>query len=137
MSDASYEAETTAKAAESGNKATERFLQNTAFANVQADQARISRIASRVIKAMNDAVIEEEVTYDEYNILKAWLIKMGNDGEWPLFLDVWLEHSVEEVHNSAKKGTKGTIEAPTTFPTHLPRTPLQPSRSVQTSPVPH
>lgn len=112
MSDASYEAETTAKAAESGNKATERFLQNTSFAQVQADQDRINRIASRVIKAMNDAVIEEQVTYDEYNILKAWLIKMGNDGEWPLFLDVWLEHSVEEVHNSAKKGSKGTIEGP-------------------------
>jgi catechol 1,2-dioxygenase len=121
MSDASYEAETSAKAAESGNKATERFLQNTAFANVQADQDRISRIATRVIKAMNDAVIEEEVTYDEYNILKAWLIKMGTDGEWPLFLDVWLEHSVEAVHNSAKKGTKGTIEGPY----YVPNAPTQ------------
>ena len=34
------------------------------------------------------------------------------DGEWPLFLDVWIEHVVEEVANADREGSKGTIEGP-------------------------
>ncbi|CAB4889270.1 MAG: catechol 1,2-dioxygenase [Actinobacteria bacterium] len=112
MTEDSYSAEAQAKAADSGAAATEGFLQRTAKANVTVDKARINRIATRLVKALNDVVADEEVTYDEYNIFKAWLIKMGSDGEWPLFLDVWLEHSVEEVHNSKRQGSKGTIEGP-------------------------
>lgn len=112
MSNDSYEAETTAKAAASGNAATEGFLQRTQKANIVADVARTNRIATRMVKALNDVAREENVTYDEYNVFKAWLIKMGTDGEWPLFLDVWLEHTIEENHNADKQGSKGTIEGP-------------------------
>lgn len=112
MSDDSYKAETTAKAAESGNAATEQFLQSAKLQNVTADTARINRIATKMVKALNDVAREENVTYAEYNIFKAWLIKMGTDGEWPLFLDVWLEHTIEENHNANKHGSKGTIEGP-------------------------
>jgi catechol 1,2-dioxygenase len=112
MSNDSYEAEVTAKAAASGNAATEGFLQRTQKANIVADVARTNRIATRLVKALNDVAREENVTYDEYNVFKAWLIKMGTDGEWPLFLDVWLEHTIEENHNADKQGSKGTIEGP-------------------------
>lgn len=120
MSEDSYTAETTAKAAESGNAATDKFLRDVKKGNIVHDVARINRIASRIVKAINDTVIDEKVTYDEYNVFKAWLIKMGMDGEWPLFLDVWVEHSVEEVHNSQKHGSKGTIEGPY----YVPNAPL-------------
>ncbi|MDO5493921.1 MAG: dioxygenase, partial [Nesterenkonia sp.] len=50
--------------------------------------------------------------YEEYNILKSWLIQVGEDGEWPLFLDVWLEHTIEDVNSREREGTKGTIEGP-------------------------
>jgi catechol 1,2-dioxygenase len=72
----------------------------------------VNRLASRLVKAINDTVLEEKVTYDEYNAVKAWLIKVGEDGEWPLFLDVWVEHSVEQVANENRHGSKGTIEGP-------------------------
>jgi catechol 1,2-dioxygenase len=111
MSNTSYYDETEARAAESGRNATERFRQRSGR-SVAADQTRVSRLATRVIKAVNDTVIEERVTYEEYNALKAWLIKVGEDGEWPLFLDVWVEHSVEEVANDHRAGSKGTIEGP-------------------------
>jgi catechol 1,2-dioxygenase len=111
MSNTSYYDETEARAAESGRNATERFRQRSG-GSVAADQNRVSRLATRVIKAVNDTVIEERVTYEEYNALKAWLIKVGEDGEWPLFLDVWVEHSVEEVANDHRAGSKGTIEGP-------------------------
>ena len=75
-----------------------------------------ARLAGRVIKAINDTVLDEKVTYDEYNAFKAWLIQVGEDGEWPLFLDVWVEHSVEEVANSNRHGSKGSIEGPYYIP---------------------
>lgn len=104
--------EATGTAAQAGAGATARFRQSGKTAGASADQERVSRLAGRLIRAVNDTVLEEKVTYDEYNALKAWLIKVGEDGEWPLFLDVWVEHSVEEVANANRHGSKGTIEGP-------------------------
>lgn len=103
--------EEVATAAASGASATARFRSDKQIA-ATTSQERVDRLASRIIKAINDTVIDEQVTYDEYNALKAWLIKVGEDGEWPLFLDVWVEHSVEEVANADREGNKGTIEGP-------------------------
>lgn len=61
-------------------------------------------------------MISTSDTYDEFNALKAWLIQVGEDGEWPLFLDVWLEHSVEEVATDHREGSKGSIEGPYYIP---------------------
>jgi catechol 1,2-dioxygenase len=104
--------ETEASAAASGNAATDRFRQSGKTAAIQASTERVNLLAGKLIKAANDIVLEERVTYDEFNALKAWLIKVGEDGEWPLFLDVWLEHSVEDVATSHRKGNKGSIEGP-------------------------
>lgn len=101
-------------AAVSGSLASERFAERIAStqSNGVVDTERVDLLAGKAIKALNDIVIEERVSYDEYNALKAWLIKVGEDGEWPLFLDVWLEHSVEEVATSHREGNKGSIEGP-------------------------
>lgn len=101
----------TATAAGSGANATERFRSDKKIA-AKVSPARVSLLASRVIQAINDTVTEERVTYEEYNAVKSWLIQAGLDGEWPLFLDVWIEHSVEEVANAHRDGSKGTIEGP-------------------------
>jgi catechol 1,2-dioxygenase len=110
----SYNLETEAKAAESGANASAQFLARQAAQNADrvVDTERVNLLASRAVKALNDIVLEEKVSYEEYNAFKAWLIKVGEDGEWPLFLDVWLEHSVEEVANEHREGSKGTIEGP-------------------------
>jgi catechol 1,2-dioxygenase len=112
MTDDSFDAERTAKAAASGANATEQFRQRAGATHAEADAARVSRVAGRAIQALNQVILEEKVTYEEYNALKAWLIRVGEDGEWPLFLDVWLEHSVEEVASEDREGSKGTIEGP-------------------------
>jgi catechol 1,2-dioxygenase len=103
--------ETTATAAASGANATERFRSDKILAT-EVSTERVNVLASRVVKALVDTVMEEKVAYDEYNALKSWLIKVGEDGEWPLFLDVWIEHAVEEVANADREGSKGTIEGP-------------------------
>jgi catechol 1,2-dioxygenase len=99
-------------AVEAGSKATERFTASGKLAQLDVPKERVSLLAGALIKAANDIVVEHEVTYEEYNALKAWLIKVGTDGEWPLFLDVWLEHTVEDVNSQDRPGTVGTIEGP-------------------------
>ena len=108
--------ESTASAAASGSAATDRFRQSGKTAAVHASQERVNLLASKLVNAVNDIVLEERVTYDEYNAFKAWLIKVGEDGEWPLFLDVWVEHSVEDVATSHRHGNKGSIEGPYYIP---------------------
>jgi catechol 1,2-dioxygenase len=109
--------ETQASAAASGNAATTRFRESGKTGqSADISTERVSVLAGRIIKAANDIVLEERVTYDEYNALKSWLIKVGEDGEWPLFLDVWLEHSVEDVATSHREGNKGSIEGPYYIP---------------------
>ncbi|MEV7649398.1 catechol 1,2-dioxygenase [Arthrobacter sp. NPDC089319] len=108
--------ESTASAAASGNAATDRFRQSGKTSAVHASQERVNLLASKLVNAVNNIVLEERVTYDEYNAFKAWLIKVGEDGEWPLFLDVWVEHSVEDVATSHRHGNKGSIEGPYYIP---------------------
>ena len=78
--------QTQGTAAASGAGASARFRENKDF-SAATSQERVSKLAGRVIKAINDTVLEEEASYGEYNALKAWLIKVGEDGEWPLFLN--------------------------------------------------
>jgi catechol 1,2-dioxygenase len=101
-----------AKAADSGNKATERFKESGKRAGVGVPQERVSLLAREVLEAVYATIRRHKVTYSEYNALKAWLISVGEDGEWPLFLDVWVEHVVEEVATENRQGSKGTIEGP-------------------------
>lgn len=98
-------------AADSGRLATERFAQKERGA-ASVDQARVSAIATDAISALHEVIRKHRVDYAEYDALKAWLIRVGQDGEWPLFLDVWVEHVVEEVVNADRKGAVGTIEGP-------------------------
>jgi catechol 1,2-dioxygenase len=108
MSDQTIEQPT---AAASGASATDRFLHDKQVA-AAASQDRVDTLATEVITAVHDVIRRHDVTYEEYNALKAWLIQVGLDGEWPLFLDVWIEHVVEEVANERRVGSKGTIEGP-------------------------
>ncbi|GAB3993294.1 catechol 1,2-dioxygenase [Nocardioides marmoraquaticus] len=101
----------TATAAATGANATQRFASDKQVA-AQTPPERVSLLAREVLSAIHDTIERHEVTYDEYNALKAWLIQVGEDGEWPLFLDVWVEHAVEEVAGKSREGSKGTIEGP-------------------------
>ncbi|WP_326566400.1 catechol 1,2-dioxygenase [Amycolatopsis rhabdoformis] len=98
-------------AAASGASATERF-QERAKSSAASDAARVDAIATDALAALHEVVRKHQLTYDEYNAFKAWLIRVGEDGEWPLFLDVFLEHEVEKVANASREGTAGSIEGP-------------------------
>jgi catechol 1,2-dioxygenase len=102
----------TATAAASGASATERFRTDKLAGVAATPPERVDALAREVLDAVHATIRKHKVTYDEYNALKAWLINVGQDGEWPLFLDVWVEHVVEEVANENRAGSKGTIEGP-------------------------
>ncbi len=114
-----------ATAAASGASATERFQTDKLLGVGETPPERVSELAGEVIAAIHETVRKHQVTYDEYNALKAWLIGVGQDGEWPLFLDVWIEHVVEEVANADRSGSKGTIEGPY----YVPNAPEQGARA--------
>ena len=99
-----------------GGKATDRFRESGKTSPRSTSQERVNPLASKLINAVNDTVLERTVTYEEYNALKTWLIKVGEDGEWPLFLDVWVEHSVEEVANQPPAGQQGHHRGPVLRP---------------------
>ena len=103
-----------ATAAGSGASATDRFRTDKSPYDAVKDvpKERVDQLAREVLGAVHDTIRKHNVTYDEYNALKAWLIQVGQDGEWPLFLDVWVEHVVEDVATAHRKGNKGTIEGP-------------------------
>ena len=103
-----------ASAAASGASATERFhADKSPFEAVKDTPAeRVDMLAREVLDALHETIRKHKVSYAEYNALKAWLINVGQDGEWPLFLDVWVEHVVEDVATEHREGNKGSIEGP-------------------------
>ncbi|MBF6538540.1 catechol 1,2-dioxygenase [Nocardia farcinica] len=98
-------------AADSGASATDRFKNDKAVV-ADTPPERVDLLAREVLSAVHETIRKHRVTYAEYNALKAWLIDVGETGEWPLFLDVWVEHVVEDVATSHRRGNKGTIEGP-------------------------
>lgn len=113
-----------ATAAASGANATAVFQSKEAGAHGSTiSKERVDEVATAAIKALHEVIRDKQVTYEEYDHLKSWMIQVGLDGEWPLFLDVWLEHVVEEVANADREGSKGTIEGPY----YVPEAPELPS----------
>jgi catechol 1,2-dioxygenase len=100
-----------AKAADTGANATKVF-QDKVRAGTASSTDRVAAIASDVLAGLHDVIRKHQVSYAEYDALKAWLIRLGQDGEWPLFLDVFVEHALETSVNQDRAGSKGTIEGP-------------------------
>ena len=113
--------QTAVTAAHSGSAATEAFHESMARQeSAAADTARIDRIARDVLSRVHDVIREHDVTYPEYQAVKQWFIEVGESGEWPLFLDVFVEHVVEEVATRGRRGSKGTITGPYYLPDQAP-----------------
>jgi catechol 1,2-dioxygenase len=101
-----------ATAAETGTNATKIFQEKAKAAAVGTTMERVATLAGEVLAGVGDVIHRNNLTYAEYDALKAWLIQVGQDGEWPLFLDVFVEHQVEAVVNTNREGSKGSIEGP-------------------------
>jgi len=102
-----------ARAADSGAGATERFRESGKLGDgADISLERAQTLIGAIVQSVNDLAEKHQLTYEEFNILKAWLIQVGEDGEWPLWLDVFLEHTVEDIATRDREGSKGSIEGP-------------------------
>ena len=64
----------TATAAASGANATERFFADKQAGAAHTPPERVDLLAREVLAAVHDTIRKHQVTYAEYNALKAWLI---------------------------------------------------------------
>ena len=81
---------------------------------------RAKQLIADILRRVHEAIVENDVTYEEYQTAKQWLIDVGQAGEWPLFGDVYIEHVVEEHTFGNRSGSQGTILGPF----HLPGAPV-------------
>jgi catechol 1,2-dioxygenase len=80
---------------------------------------RANQLITDILRRIHEAIVENDITYEEYQTAKQWLIDVGEAGEWPLFGDVYIEHVVEEHAFANRNGSQGTILGPF----HLPDAP--------------
>lgn len=120
-----------ASAASAGASATEAFRASRQEPVAEVPAERISAAARAVLDGVHAAISEHEITYPEFQAAKQWLIAVGEAGEWPLFLDVFVEHVVEDVASKQWRGSQGTILGPYYLPDqpHLPARTSLPMRS--------
>lgn len=118
-------------AAGSGANATEAFRTSVERRGVtDTSPERVATLVSAVLDGVHRVIREHQVTYPEFQAAKSWLMALGEGGEWPLFMDVFVEHEVEKVAAVTQQGTKGTIEGPYYLPgqTALPAVSTLPMR---------
>jgi catechol 1,2-dioxygenase len=73
---------------------------------------RADQIIGDVLGRIRQAIVDNDVSYAEYQAMKQWLIDVGEAGEWPLFLDVYVESAVEQQVFREREGSQGTILGP-------------------------
>ena len=76
------------------------------------DQQRVATVVGAALEGIRAAIRDHKVTYEEFDAFKQWLIAVSDTGEWPLFLDVYLEFEVEKVAAETQDGSVGTILGP-------------------------
>lgn len=107
----------TPTASGSGANASQNFKAAASTQDVaDTPPERVAAIVTAVLKGVHGAIKEHDVTYPEFQAAKAWLMSVGEGGEWPLFMDVFVEHAVEEQVARSQQGTKGTILGPYYLP---------------------
>jgi catechol 1,2-dioxygenase len=77
---------------------------------------RGDQVVGELFRRINALVADLDVTYEEYQTARQWLIDVGEAGEWPLLLDVFVEHAVEAQAHKDRAGSQGTILGPYYLP---------------------
>jgi catechol 1,2-dioxygenase len=84
------------------------------------NQERTAEVLGDIFSTVNERLVKHQVSYPEYQAAKQWLIDVGEAGEWPLFLDVFFEHTVENLASEQRGGSTGCIEGPYYIPDSPP-----------------
>ena len=108
--------ESSSAAATAGSHATDSARSGAATfrgaGSGEVDHDRVAAVVGAALEGIRSAIAQETVTYEEFDAFKRWLISVSDTGEWPLFLDVYLEFEVEKVAAATQDGSVGTILGP-------------------------
>lgn len=120
----------TVTAASTGASATSSFRAGRHEGVEGVDSDRVATVVRAVLEGVHGALRAHRVGYPEFQAAKQWLMEVGEGGEWPLFLDVFVEHVVEEITADQQHGSTGTILGPFYLPdqTRLPSIAALPTR---------
>lgn len=102
-------------AAGAGASATEAF-RASGHETAEVSTQRVEEAVRAVLNGIHEAIRAQQISYPEFQAAKQWLIDLGEGGEWPLFLDVFVEHVVEDVASENWQGSTGTILGPYYLP---------------------
>jgi Protocatechuate 3,4-dioxygenase beta subunit len=103
-------------AAGTGASATKAFRSAQHGGVEGVDAERVATVVQAVLDGVHEALRTHKVTYPEFTAAKTWLMDVGEGGEWPLLLDVFVEHVIEQNTADAQQGTAGTILGPFYLP---------------------
>jgi catechol 1,2-dioxygenase len=84
--------------------------------NADPQTKRTAEVVGSLLNRLWDTITELDVTYDEFDAAKDWLISVGEAGEWPLFLDVFVEHAVEKLAAAKSGASQSSIQGPFYMP---------------------
>ena len=73
---------------------------------------RVTAVAMDVIAAVKERLVAHGVTQREYRQAWAWLVRLAESGEVPLFLDVHFEAAVERAASAGAPGSEGSVLGP-------------------------
>lgn len=73
---------------------------------------RAVKLFGDLMDLLQDFIRRHDLTYDEYRAAVMFLHEVGQSGEMPLLLDVFVESTVNEVNFKDKPGTPACIEGP-------------------------
>ena len=74
--------------------------------------ARVSEVASDLIKNLREFIHKHHITHPEYCQVVDFLQETAKQSEIPLLMDVFFESTVIDVTYQGRKGTENTVEGP-------------------------
>lgn len=77
-----------------------------------ATDARLETLFVELVKELRAFILKQRVSYEEYHHALEFVAEVGEAGELPLLLDVFLETMVDEVNNGQKPGTASCLQGP-------------------------
>ena len=73
---------------------------------------RINTVVSSIVKKVREAILENDVTMEEYRVAIGFLAKVMKAGEIPLMVDVFFNTTVVAAGNKKTRGSSNDLQGP-------------------------
>jgi catechol 1,2-dioxygenase len=84
----------------------------SASKTTETKNPRLNDLFDDLLSTLRTFIRKNRVTHDEYRQAVAFMTQVGDKGEMPLLMDVFLETTVDQVDSAGRGGTETSIEGP-------------------------